>query len=89
MINRDRKRVRTTRENIVKAKDKVADFQQKRVMKAAQTQRANAAGRGSSQSHHGTVSRSPVPNAPTQSVKNARQTRKDHKAVCPKQPKSG
>ena len=70
------KGVRTTRENIVKAKDKVADFQQKRAMKAAQTQRANAAGRGSSQFHHGTVSRSPVQNAPAQSVKNARQTQK-------------
>ena len=43
------KGVRTTRENIVKAKDKVADFQQKSAMKAAQTQRANAAGRGGSQ----------------------------------------
>ena len=70
------KGVRTTRENIVKAKDKVADFKQKRAMKAAQTQRANAAGRGGSQFHHGTVSRSPVPNAPAQSVKNARQTQK-------------
>lgn len=70
------KGVRTTRENIVKAKDKVVDFQQKRAMKAAQTQRANAAGRGGSQFHHGTVSRSPAPNAPAQSVKNARQTQK-------------
>ena len=70
------KGVRTTRENIVKAKDKVADFQQKSAMKAAQTQRANAAGRGGSQFHHGTVSRSPVQNAPAQSVKNARQAQK-------------
>jgi hypothetical protein len=70
------KGVRTTRENIVKAKDKVADFKQNRAMKAAQTQKANAAGRGGSQFHHGTVSRSPVPNAPAQSVKNARQTQK-------------
>lgn len=70
------KGVRTTRENIVKAKDKVADFKQKRAMKAAQTQRANAAGRGGSQFHHGTVSHSPVPNVPAQSVKNARQTQK-------------
>lgn len=70
------KGVRTTRENIVKAKDKVADFKQNRAMKAAQTQKANAAGRGGSQFHHGTVSRSPVPNVPAQSVKNARQTQK-------------
>lgn len=70
------KGVRTTRENIGKAKNKIADFQQKRAMKAAQTQRANAAGRGGSQFHHGTVSRSPAPNAPAQSVKNARQTQK-------------
>lgn len=70
------KGIRTTRENIVKAKDKVADFKQNRAMKAAQTQKANAAGRGGSQFHHGTVSRSPVPNAPAQSVKNARQTQK-------------
>lgn len=70
------KAVRTTRENIVKAKDKVADFKQKRAMKAAQTQRANAAGRGGSQFHHGTVSRSHVPNSPAQNVKNAKQTQK-------------
>jgi len=69
------KGVRTTKENIVKAKDKVADFKQKRVMKTAQ-QRTSAAGRGGSQFHHGTVSCSPVPNASAQSVKGARQTQK-------------
>lgn len=76
------KGVRTTKETIVKAKDKIADFKQKRAMKTAQTQRTSAAGRGGSQFHHGTVSRSPVPNAPAQSVKGARQSQKTIKQAA-------
>ena len=52
------KSVRTTKENIVKAKDKAFEFKQKRMMKTVQSQRANAAGQNGSQFHYGTVSRS-------------------------------
>lgn len=59
------KSVQTTKENIVKAKDKVADFKQKRAMKTAEQKKAQAAAeRNGSQIRHGTVSRSPAPDAP-------------------------
>ena len=59
------KSVQTTKENIAKAKDKVSDFKQKRAMKAAEQKKAQAAAeRNGSQLHRGTVSRSPVPDAP-------------------------
>ena len=58
------KSVQTTKENIVKAKDKVADFKQKRAAKAAEKKKAQAAAeRNGSQPRHGTVSRSPAPDA--------------------------
>lgn len=60
------KSVQTTKENIVKAKEKVADFKQKRAVKAAEQKKAQAAAeRNGSQIRHGTVSRSPAPDAPT------------------------
>ena len=53
------KSVRTTKENIVKAKDKVSDFKQKRAMKAAEQKKSTGgAERNGSQIRHGTVSRS-------------------------------
>lgn len=59
------KSVQTTKENIVKTKDKVSDFKQKRAMKAAEQKKAQAAAeRNGSQIRHGTVSRSPAPDAP-------------------------
>lgn len=59
------KSVQTTKENIIKAKDKAADFKQKRAAKAAEKKQAQAAAeRNGSQPHHGTVSRSPAPDAP-------------------------
>lgn len=58
------KSVQTTKENIVKAKDKVADFKKKRAVKAAEQKKAQAAAeRNSSQIRHGTVSRSPTSDA--------------------------
>lgn len=53
------KSVQTTRENIGKAKDKIADFKTKRAMKAAEQKKARAAAeQAGSQIRHGTVSRS-------------------------------
>lgn len=60
------KGVQTTKENIGKAKDKIADFKTKRAMKAAEQKKAQAAAeRNGSQIRHGTVSRSSAPDAPT------------------------
>lgn len=60
------KSVQTTKENIIKAKDKAADFKQKRAAKASEKKKAQAAAeRNGSQIRHGTVSRSPAPDAPT------------------------
>lgn len=76
------KSVQTTRENIGKAKDKIADFKTKRAMKAAEQKKARAAAeQAGSQIRHGTVSRSvvpdkPVSNAPAQTVKTTRQAEK-------------
>ena len=68
------KSVRTTKENIVKAKDKAFEFKQKRMMETVQSQRANAAGQNGSQFHYGTVSRSSASNTSVQRVKGVRQT---------------
>lgn len=58
------KSVKTTQENIVKAKDKIADFKQKRAAKAAEQKKAQAtAERNGLQIRHGTASRSPAPAA--------------------------
>lgn len=76
------KSVQTTRENIGKAKDKIADFKTKRAMKAAEQKKARAAAeQAGSQIRYGTVSRSvvpdkPVSNAPAQTVKTTRQAEK-------------
>lgn len=58
------KSVQTTKENIIKAKDKAADFKQKRAAKAAEKKKAQAAAeRNGSQPRHGAASRSPAPDA--------------------------
>lgn len=58
------KGVRTTKENIIKAKDKVFDFKQKQAVKAAEKKAAQAAAeQNGSQIHYGTASRSPASNA--------------------------
>ena len=58
------KSVQATKENIAKAKDKAAEFQQKRAAKAAEKKKAQAdAERNGLQIRHGTASRSPAPAA--------------------------
>ena len=76
------KSVQTTRENIGKAKDKIADFKTKRAMKAAEQKKAQAAAeQAGSQIRHGTaglpaVPDKPVSNAPAQTVKTTKQAEK-------------
>ncbi len=61
------KSVQTTRENIGKAKDKIAEFKTKRAMKAAEQKKAQAvAEQNGSLIRNGTASRSPVPDVPMQ-----------------------
>lgn len=71
------KGVQTTKENIVKAKDKIADFKTKRAVKAAEQKQAQAASEqvGSAVSR-GAESRSAVPDMPVQTIKTKRQTEK-------------
>lgn len=81
------KSVQTTKENIVKAKDKVADFKQKRAVKAAEQKKAQvAAERNGSQPRHGTVSRSPASDASqsgkSQLIKTRRQSGKTIKTTA-------
>ena len=81
------KGVQTTKENIGKAKDKIADFKTKRAMKAAEQKKAQAAAeRNGSQIRHGTVSRSPAPDAPangkSQLIKTRQQGQKTVKTTA-------
>ena len=67
------KSVQTTKENIIKAKDKVEDFKEKRVVKTAEKQKApSAAERNGSQPHHGAASRSPAPDTPANAGEKAK-----------------
>ena len=67
------KSVQTTKENIIKAKEKVADFKEKRAAKTAEKQKAqSAAERNGSQPHHGAVSRSPAPDTPANAGEKAK-----------------
>ena len=71
------KGVQTTKENIVKAKDKIADFKTKRAVKAAEQKQAQAASEQvGSAVRRGAESRSAVPNMPVQTIKTKRQTEK-------------
>lgn len=71
------KSVRATKDNIVKAKDKVADFKTKRAMKAGEQKQAQAASEQvSSAVRRGTASHSPVPDVPVQSIRTKRQAEK-------------
>ncbi|MEY8495326.1 lysozyme family protein [Lachnospiraceae bacterium 29-91] len=61
------KNVQTTKENIGKAKDKIAEFKTKRAVKAAEQKKAQAvAEQNGSLIRNGAASRSPVPDAPMQ-----------------------
>ena len=67
------KSVQTTKENIIKAKDKVADFKGKRAVKTAEKQKAQAAAeRNGSQPRHGAASRSPAPDTPANAGEKAK-----------------
>lgn len=69
------KGVQTTKENIVKAKDKIADFKTKRAVKAAEQKQAQAASEQvGSAVRRGAESRSAVPDMPVQTIKTKRQT---------------
>lgn len=69
------KGVQTTKENIGKAKDKIADFKTKRAMKAAEQKQA-ASGRGGSAVRHTEATRTTVADTPTQTVRAKRQAEK-------------
>lgn len=61
------KNVQTTKENIGRAKDKIADFKTKRAVKAAEQKKAQAvAEQNGSLIRNGAASRSPVPDVPKQ-----------------------
>ena len=67
------KSVQTTKENIIKAKDKVEDFKGKRAAKTAEKQKAQAAAeRNGSQPRHGAASRSPAPDTPANAGEKAK-----------------
>ena len=67
------KSVQTTKENIIKAKEKVADFKEKRAAKTAEKQKTqSAAERNGSQPHHGAASRSPAPDTPANAGEKAK-----------------
>ena len=67
------KSVQTTKENIIKAKNKVEDFKEKRAVKTAEKQKAQAtAERNGSQPHHGAASRSPAPDTPANAGEKAK-----------------
>ena len=61
------KNVQTTKENIGRAKDKIAEFKTKRAVKAAEQKKAQAvAEQNGSLIRNGAASRSPVPDVPKQ-----------------------
>ena len=69
--------MQTTKENIVKAKDKIANFKTKRAMKAAEQKQAQAASEQvGSASRQGTTSRSVVSDVPAQTIRTKRQAEK-------------
>ena len=71
------KGVQTTKENIVKAKDKIADFKTKRAVKAAEQKQAQAASEQvGSAVRRGAESRSAVPDMPVQTITTKSQSEK-------------
>ncbi len=81
------KSVQTTQENIGKAKDKIADFKQKRAAKAAeQRMERNMSEQHGLQIRHGTASRSAAPDMPqsgkSQLIKTRHQSRKTIKTTA-------
>lgn len=81
------KSVQTTQENIGKAKDKIADFKQKRAAKAAeQKMERNMSEQNGLQIRHGTASRSAAPDMPqsgkSKLIKTRQQSRKTIKTTA-------
>ena len=71
------KSVRATKDNIVKAKDKVVDFKTKRAMKSAEQKQAQAVSEQVSFAvRHGTVSHASVPDVPAQAIRTKQQAEK-------------
>lgn len=71
------KGVKTTKETVVKAKDKMADFKQKRAAKAAEQRSArNVSGQNGLQIHRGTAGRSPVSDTSVQTIKTSTDTKR-------------
>ena len=71
------KGVKTTKDNIVKAKDKMADFKQKRAAKAAEQRSARSVSEQYGlQIHRGTAGRSPVSNASVHTIKTSADTKR-------------
>ena len=69
------KNVQTTKENIGRAKDKIAEFKTKRAVKAAEQKKAQAvAEQNGSLIRNGAASRSPVPDVPKQGEMTQTQT---------------
>ena len=81
------KSIQTTKENIGKTKDKIADFKQKRAAKAAeQRMERNMSEQHGLQIRHGTASRSAAPDMPqsgkSQLIKTRQQSRKTIKTTA-------
>ncbi len=71
------KSVQATKENIVTAKDKIADFKTKRAMKAAEQKQAQAASvRSGSAVRQSAANRAVIPDTPAQTIKTKRQVEK-------------
>jgi len=71
------KSVQTTKENVIKAKDKIADFKTKRAMKAAEQKQAQAASvRSGSAVRQSAANRAVIPDTPAQTIKTKWQVEK-------------
>lgn len=71
------KGVKTTKDNIVKAKEKMADFKQKRAAKAAEQRSARSVSEQYClQIHRGTTGRSPVSDASVHTIKTSADTKR-------------
>ena len=71
------KGVKTTKDNIVKAKDKMADFKQKRAAKAAEQKSVRSVSEQYGlQIHRGTAGRSPVSDASVHTIKTSADTKR-------------
>lgn len=83
------KGVKATKDNIVKAKDKMADFKQKRAAKAAEQKSARSVSEQYGlQIHRGATGRSPVSDASVHTIKTSADTKRTIKQSCQKRRKN-